>query len=385
MKQYLSCFLVFLVLLTFSCRKEFPKVNDPANDNSATNFKSSFEQFWNGINNNYIFWDTDPTDWDEVYKHYHPLFTQLDIEKETDVKTAHLYFKEMTSTLIDCHLNLIFNDYFNLSDINPAWERKKNRPDFHYPIQRTTYFASVFNNYCDLGSKVMGSENGFMIVSATIDQGILYLYFSQFQLSDSKAGAVKQALENFFNVLRNTTDIKGVILDLRGNNGGYLADLNLLMGRMIDKQLNVGYTRCKTGDGRLDYSPWIPAYITSMPDARKITAPIVVLADMYSASMAEITIMAVKSLPNGYFIGEQTWGAQGPLIDVSAKFNSGIFECRPFFKTVTISSHTLKDLNGKQYENIGLTPDIEVKHNQQALNAGKDTQLERAIELIKKL
>ena len=99
---------------------------------------------------------------------------------------------------------------------------------------------------------------------------------------------------------------------------------------------------------------------------------------------AKARTLELISLPNGYFVGEQTWGAQGPLIDVSAKFNSGIFESSTFFKEVRTSSHALKDKNGKQYEGIGLTPDIEVKHNQQALNAGKDPQLEKAIELIKK-
>jgi len=95
-----------------------------------------------------------------------------------------------------------------------------------------------------------------------------------------------------------------------------------------------------------------------------------------------MTIVAVKALSNGYFVGEQTWGALGPLVDATAKFNSGIFSCPPLIKEVRTSSHALKDKNGKQYENIGITPDLEVKHDQQALSAGKDPQLERAMQLI---
>ena len=387
-RQYYSYLLVFLVVLTIACRKEFPKVNDPANNAATTDFEGIFDNFWNGMNYNYVFWDTDTTDWDEIYKKYRPLFANLDIEKEEDVKTAYSYFQSMTSSLMDCHFSLTFNPHFNLPTINPAWERKQKSPDCHSPILRNYYFASVFNNYCDVGSKMTGVENGFTAVSATIDWNILYLYISDFRLSEiyskNDFSQTMQVLNNFFNLLKNTIIIKGVILDLRGNGGGYLSDLNLLIGRMIDAKLDIGYTRCKIGDGRLDYSPWIPAYVVPQADARKITAPIVVLGDMFSASMAEMTIMAVQTLPNGYFVGEQTWGAQGPLVDVSAKFNSGIFECRPFLEEVKTSSHALKDVNGKQYENIGLTPDIEVKHNQQALNAGKDPQLERSIELIKK-
>ncbi|MDR0294915.1 MAG: hypothetical protein LBH91_01815 [Prevotellaceae bacterium] len=389
MKRYYNCLFVVLVLLTLSCRKEFPKVNDPANNNYANDFKAVFENFWNGMNNNYIFWDTDTTDWDKVYRHYQPLFAQLNIENSNDVKTAYLYLEEMTSTLIDCHLCLTFASYYNLLPINPSWERKKKLPDFHNPISRNSYFASVFDNYCDLENKAAGVRNSFMAVSATIEQKILYLYLSELSLteiySENSYNQVKQAVENFFDLLKNTAGIRGVILDLRGTGGGYLLDLNLLLGQMVDTKTEFGYTRCKTGDGRLDYSPWIPAYISPAAGAKKVTAPIVVLGDMYSASMAEITIIAVNSLPNGYFIGEQTWGAQGSSADIEAKFNSGIFECQPFFEEVMISSHAFKDKNGKQYENIGLRPIMEAKHDQQALNSGKDTQLELAIRFIKQL
>jgi len=384
-----NCLFVCLFLLAISCRKEFPKVNDPSGNNPAGDFKGVFENFWNGMNNNYIFWDTDPTDWDEVYKHYQPLFADLDIANRDDVKTAHRYFQEMTSTLIDCHFSLTFNPSFALPTINPSWERKKQSPNYHNPISRNSYFASVFNNYCNLENKEIAVENGFMAVSATIEQKILYLYISEFCLTEIYWGnpnkQAKQVLTSFFDLLRNTPNIKGVILDLRGNGGGYLSDLNILMGQMVDAKTEIGYTRCKNGDGRLDYSPWIPTYITPAAGAKKVTAPIIVLGDMYSASMAEMTIMAVNALPNGYFIGEQTWGATGPLIDVEAKFNSGIFACQPFFEQVTMSSHALKNKDGTQYENIGIKPIVEIKHNQQALNSGKDPQLEKAISLIKSL
>jgi len=381
MKRYYISLLVFLFLLILSCRKDFPE-----DKNYTADFNAVFESFWNGMNHNYIFWDSDPTDWDEVYKQYKPLFANLNIRKKEDIQTAHLYFKEMTSTLIDCHFAIVFNESLGLPMITPSWERKRNSSNAHNPIERSMYFQSVFPKYCENPKKGEGN----LVVSATIEDNILYLYIAQFSLSEIYWSSgyydyymAKHALENFFDRLKQSSDIKGVILDLRGNSGGYLADLNLLIGQMIDTKLDFGYTRCKIGDGRLDYSPWIPAYVTPQPNAKKVTAPIVVLADMYSVSMAEMTVIAVKALPNGYFVGEKTWGAQGPLVDASVKFNSGSFDGQSFFKTIITSSHALKDNNGNQYENIGLTPDIEVKHNQQALNAGKDPQLERAIDLIK--
>lgn len=373
-----------------ACRKDFPAVNDPTNSEVAANFEGVFENFWNGMNYNYIFWDTDTTNWDEMYRKYQPLFAKLDIENREDVKTAHRYFQEMTASLIDCHFSLNFNSKFNLPSINPALERKKKSVNYHLPISRNFYFASVFNRYCKDENKMTGTEQGLTIVSATIEQNIVYLYISAFRLTEiyeeNKNGPAKKSLENFFNLLKSTANIRGVILDVRDNGGGYLSDLNLLIGRMIDKRLDIGYTRCKMGEGRLDYSPWIPAYVTPQANATKVSVPIVILGNMFSASMAEMTIMAVQTLPNGYFVGEQTWGAQGPLVDISANFNSGIFACPPFLTEVKTSSHVLKNMDGKLYENIGIKPNVEVRHNQYNLTTEKrDVQLEQAIDLIKKL
>lgn len=389
--KHLTVYIIALiaVCLSASCRKDLPEINDPANTVSG-NFNEVFDSYWNGMNNNYVFWDIDTTDWDQVYKQYKPLFAKLNLRDSTDVRKGYTYFKEMTAGLVDSHYDLAFKDpaLQDSSSINPAGQRKAARPDYHDPIDPSHFYINIPHNYLDAGAVVdstdVDNNERYGAVSGTISQNILYFYFSGFLLKtlyNMDDNGVKMVEQYFFNKLKSTANIKGVIIDVRGNGGGDLSDLNFLLGRMIDKQLDFGYTRSKQGNGRLDYSPWAPAFVTPQPGARNITAPIVMLADASSVSMAEMTTMAVKSLPNGHFVGERTWGANGPLTN-NVFYNGGQFST-DYIKLVYTSSLVLKYRDGKIYEGVGFPPDIEVKYDAAALETGRDKQLEAAIGLIR--
>ncbi|TWF45154.1 tricorn protease-like protein [Chitinophaga polysaccharea] len=392
MKYLDKYILIILVLLTgVSCRKEMPEINDPQNT-IAANFNEVFDAFWNGMNNNYIFWDIDTVNWDNVYKQYKPLFAKLNLNDSNDVRKGYTYFKQMTAGLVDSHYNITFNDTWLVDSpsISPSYERKSASPGFHNPISIFHFYDTIPRKYLDRGGAIRGytntvdGSNQYVAVSGTIQQNILYFFFSEFALKElyktDTANGVKRVEQYFFDKLQNTANIKGIIIDVRGNPGGALADLDFLLGRMIDKQLDFGYTRSKQGNGRLDYSPWAPAFATPQAGARNITAPIVMLADAWSASMAEMTTMAVKALPNGHFVGERTWGANGPLIG-NLFFNGGQFTTN-YMNLVYTSSLMLKYKDGKIYEGVGFPPDLEVKYDEAALNLGQDKQLEAAIGLI---
>ncbi|MDP3667545.1 MAG: S41 family peptidase, partial [Sediminibacterium sp.] len=188
-------------------------------------------------------------------------------------------------------------------------------------------------------------------------------------------------LEYFFNQLSNLPiSSKGIILDVRSNQGGDLSDFNFLLGRFIDKPLHFGYSQSKSGNGRLDYTPWINAYVNPQPNAKKITIPVIVLADNISASLSEAIVMVIHLLPAGKFIGETTWGATGPITSEEV-FNAGQFTISNFMSVQT-SSCKFKYLDGKMFEGKGFTPDITVPFNMNALSNGKDMQLEKAISLL---
>ncbi|PSL49770.1 peptidase S41-like protein [Chitinophaga niastensis] len=382
-------FALILLFMAASCRKDIPQINDPGNYISG-NFGEVFDSYWTGMNNNYVFWDIDTVNWDQVYKTYKPLFAKLNLYDSNDVRKGYTYFKQLSAGLVDSHYDLSFKDSW-LKDsfsINPAYQRKVASPDYHNPIDIFNFYDTIPHHYLDPGWKrgfTNDVDKQYVAVSGTIKQSTLYFFFSAFNLKNlfntDTANGVKRVEQYFFDKLKNTPNITGIIIDVRGNGGGSLADLNFLIGQMIGKQLDFGYTRSKQGNGRLDYSPWAPAFVTPQPGARNITAPIIMLADAWSVSMSEITTMAVKSLPNGHFVGERTWGANGPLTD-NKNYNGGQFST-DYINLVYTSSLMLKYRDGKIYEGIGFPPDIEVKYNQAAFDAGRDLQLEAAIGLIR--
>jgi len=371
--------VVLLILLVSSCTKDIQNVNRPESYNQGT-FSEVFESFWNGMNNNYVFWDIDTTDWDGMYRRYQPVFAKMNINDSGDVRKSVNYFRLMTQGLVDSHYNLSFGDPVSDSSINPSYGRKMDT------IHQQVFYPQIDQNYLDKGfvfgqdNQTDPTENRFAMVG-TINHNILYFYCYTFGLKSSyEAGnnnEIKTVLDTLFARLANPAGLKGVIIDVRLNGGGDVNDLNFLVGRMINSPLTFGYTRYKGGNGRLDYTPWAPAIITPQAGSKGLNIPVVALADAWSASLAELTTMAIHTMPNGKFIGERTWGANGPLT-ANANFNGGQFTAANFLYVYTSSSE-FKYLDNSVYEGKGFPPDIAVPFNESALLQGHDPALEAAI------
>jgi hypothetical protein len=379
--------VVLFILLISSCTKDIQNVNRPENYVGGS-FSDVFEAFWNGMNNNYMFWDIDTTDWDAMYRRYQPIFANLNVNNADDQRKSVNYFRLMTQGLIDSHYRLTFGpSALADSSIDPSAGRKQDtiHPYAYYSLDYVPGYLDR-NYVIDEDTTSSDPNNWNFAVSGTINQNILYFSCFQFELRSAYESptdnGVKRVLDYFFAKLANPGSLKGVIIDVRGNGGGDVRDLNFLVGRMISAPLTFGYTRYKNGNGRLDYTPWAPAIVTPQPGAQALNIPIVVLADAYSASLAELTTMAIHTMPNGKFIGETTWGANGPITPAGSQtFNGGLFTAANFMEVYTSSSE-FKYLNGNIYEGKGFPPDIAVPYNQAALNQGHDVALETAFTYI---
>lgn len=159
-------------------------------------------------------------------------------------------------------------------------------------------------------------------------------------------------------------------------------DLNLFFGKFVSEPLKVFQMKTKCGLGRLDYTPYVPQYLQPLACKRKLDIPIVILADVHSASMAEFAIMSVLALPggNGVFIGERTHGGTGILYPKSESVYSGYIKNSNY--EVYMCNVSTLDANGVSYEGKGIEPTIEVPLDVESYLAGYDNQLERAIEYI---
>ncbi|MDQ2639562.1 MAG: carboxy terminal-processing peptidase [Pseudomonadota bacterium] len=92
--------------------------------------------------------------------------------------------------------------------------------------------------------------------------------------------------------------LDGLVLDLRGDGGGFLPEATALTGLFIDRGPVV---QLKTSDGRVEVLD------DPSPDAL-YGGPLVVLIDRYSASASEIFAGAIQDYGRGYVIGQRSFG-----------------------------------------------------------------------------
>ena len=399
---YIFTLLLALVAAFPACRKDAPELQNPNETQLALMPSQVFKAFWHGMNNSYGFWDIDPTDWDGVYDRYLPLFEQLDESEPTSEEELReifermgTYYKELSRNLIAHHLSItVYPGSKYPIRISPGFNEASSRDYAHGYIIGETIFKCIETNkqagriseYMQGSYNVKDDPDNMDAVSYRIDD-VIYIGFTGFNFSQvlqkDPGGSVEQVLRNYQRMILETPDIKGVIIDVRDNGGGYLSDMQEILAPLIDTEHLIGYTRVKEGLGRLDYGPWVPSILSPAEDHRKVEAPIVVLANLYSVSMAEMTAMAVSSLPNGCVIGERTFGGTGPLAGNFKFAYSGSWGEANV--NVYCSTAMMKDANGVIHEGVGVTPDIEVIQNldvETAMRNGTDPQLECALKYI---
>lgn len=193
------------------------------------------------------------------------------------------------------------------------------------------------------------------IESRMLDQGIAYVRLAEF--NGRAAALVRSALQELLQ-----QNPRALILDLRGNPGGYLHIVVEIADGFLPKGLIV-IERSSDGD---------EIRHEAKPGELAEEIPLVVLVDRGSASASEILGGAIQDNGRGILIGERTYGKGSVQITERLSDKSGV--------QVTIRRwYTPAD---RQIDGQGLTPDIEVKPTDEDREAQRDPQLERAISYL---
>ncbi|HXH06970.1 MAG TPA: PDZ domain-containing protein [Vicinamibacterales bacterium] len=155
-------------------------------------------------------------------------------------------------------------------------------------------------------------------------------------------------------------DKDGVIIDERYNQGGMVADYIV---NELDRKL-MGYFARR--DGRPSPSPTAGIY-----------GPKVMIINESAGSGGDALPYYFKLRKLGPLVGTRTWGGLIGTTGVPPTIDGG---------GITAPSLAFYDLNGRwAVENEGVAPDIEVENDPAAVIAGRDPQLERAVEEALKL
>lgn len=305
----------------------------------------NYDALWSIIDERYCFFEQagqqHGLDWDAVYHKYKPQVQTA----ESDAELFDIY-GNMLRELKDGHVNLT-SDY----GTTYYWDWNLNHPiNFSDSLQRN-YLGNDFR-----------LTNG--IKYTTLPSGIGYIYVGSFEGSLSS--------DNISLMLLRLAESKGIIIDIRNNGGGMLTAAEELAAHFVSEKTHCGYIQHKTGKGHNDFSSPEKLYIE--PKGVIWKKPVAVLTNRAVYSSANHFVMLVKPLPQVVVMGDKTGGGSGlPL-------NSTL----PNGWTVRFSACPILDIEGKHTE-FGITPHEEVHITSADWNSGRDTIIERAIELINSL
>ena len=169
--------------------------------------------------------------------------------------------------------------------------------------------------------------------------------------------------EQFSQVIDTIRDMRGLIIDIRGNPGGMHEVGEAIVSKLLQEETLFSIFRYRD---RADE-------VIVQPDEKTYDGPVAVMIDALNASASERFSGCIQSIGRAVIIGERSSGSVGPS-DVKKLPNGASF-------MYLIAQSLTPD--GKVLEGHGVIPDIIVGLDRQALVDGRDTQLERAINYIK--
>lgn len=180
----------------------------------------------------------------------------------------------------------------------------------------------------------------------------------QFNLSDREVD----------DVMGRVARSKALILDLRGNGGGYVTTLERMIGNVFDQDIKIGDMK-----RRNETKPWI----AKTRGDKTFKGQLIVLVDSRSASASEIFARVVQLEKRGRVIGDRTAGAV--MVSRVYPHHTGVDQVAYYGVSVTDADILMTD--GQSLEHVGITPDQLLLPSAANLAAQRDPVLFRAATL----
>lgn len=192
-------------------------------------------------------------------------------------------------------------------------------------------------------------------VESKIKDGIGYL--TVYRFDDETGDLARVAAQGFIK-----DAVKGIILDLRGNGGGYVNAAKDVAGLWLDSQTVVVE---KTGNTVKD---------TVKTDDNPILegVPTVVLVDGGTASASEIVAGALQDYGVAKLVGEKTFGKGSVQLPLDLAGGA-------LLKVTVAKWYTP---NGKNINKEGISPDVEAKITQSDIDNDVDPQIDAALRSL---
>jgi hypothetical protein len=300
-----ACLLLMLICLPACMKEEFD--NNP---------RGNFDALWRIMDEHYCFFESKGVDWDRVYQTYAPR-----VESGMGNEALFYLLWEMLEELKDGHVNL--SAPFDVMRYD-GWYQDSLHNFNRDLLNGTRYLGRDYAVASGLKYKILDDNTG-------------YIYYASFQDPIGEG--------NLDYVIKKFEGCHGIIIDIRDNGGGSLANVDILAARFVNQKTLTGYIRHKTGKGHGDFSDPYPRYLE--PSQRlRYQKPVAVLTNRRCYSAANDFVNAMKALPGVYILGTTTGGGGG--LPFSAELPNGW--------SVRFSASPMLDTAMKSIEE-GIAPD----------------------------
>lgn len=220
--------------------------------------------------------------------------------------------------------------------------------------QNTPVNIDILRDGKIISKQIIRKEIAIRTVKSSSEDDIGYIQISSF-ISNSTPNEFLEALEN-------TSETKGLIIDLRGNTGGLLTNAVFIANLFINKGRIVSIV------GRNGYRYDIMAQDTNV----NIDKPLILLIDGASASASEIFSGAMKHYHKAKLIGTKTFGKGMVQKIIPMPNQTGL--------NLTIAKYLTP--SGTDINKKGINPDVKVELSVDDKGEVYDAQLENAKNIM---
>ncbi len=308
-----------------------------------------FEELWLTFEQQYAGFELRKVDWDQLFDKYRP-----QIDKQTDQKQLFKVCCELLQELNDAHVNLIDKSGKQVNRCNS--NNFPNATNILSEFSEQAFYAIVDSN---LKREGFNSLKTSQVIGYAQSDSLGYIRISK--MAENSKG-LSQALDRL-------KDTKGIIIDIRLNSGGTDHYLYQIAGRFADEK-RVGHYKTERVKGTNTMTK-AKAWYLKPYGKYQYKKPIIILTSDFTASAAEIFVLAMKELPYVRTIGGFTNGATSHM--KSIKLSNGW--------KVTLSNQIAYSAGMVNYEGVGIKPDILLSNH---IEDDTDKVLLRAIEELKK-
>ena len=324
--------------LVLSCEKVLFE-EEPENDPIG-----NFESLWTTFNERYAVFEQRGVDWQVLYEQYRPQVTESTSDDELfEIITA------MLSHLDDGHVSL-------MADGRTFWSGDQ---EFRERTRANLFqFAVVSNEYIEGNMTII--DNQYAYGNLPDDVGYLFV--------GALGGDSPLFIDDF---IQSMQDKKGIIIDLRHNNGGDFTNGEVIASRFAGERKLAFSGTPKNGPGPNDFGETTDYYIEA-DGPLQYTKPVIVLTNCYTISAGENLVLYLRVQPNVTLMGENTTGAMGERIEKEMP-NGWIY---------SITGQLIHAADDQSYEGPGIPPEIRVDNTSEEVDMGIDRMLETAMDAL---